>query len=229
MSELLQRVLGIVTVLTLSACFASANTTSGATTSVVPSSGISASGLASNACSGAMWSCVNDPIGYNDQNSTYVYTTAPTGEHIVGFSGSISNITSVSMHIVAASNGGSGTLAMSFYNNGQLAGQGGTKSISSGSGYTELVSGIFYTNVSNLSDLTMKISLTGNVKYTAIWLDLTYGPAGTTYANLENYLAATGGNPSDYDWDKYQPGNIWIGGTCTSAGCAGGAKPVQLP
>jgi len=158
-----------------------------------------------------MWNCVNDPIGYNDQNSTYVYTTGSSGEHVLGFSGSISNITSVSMHVVAASNGGSGTLAMSFYNNGQLAGQGGTKTINSGSGYTELVSGIFYTSVSNLSILTMKVSLTGSVKYTAIWLDLTYGPAGTTYANLENYLVATGGAPSDYDWDKYQTGNIWIG------------------
>lgn len=223
MSKLFIRVLGIAAVMTLSACFAYASVTSGETTSIVPSTGISASGVVSNTCSGEMWSCVADPIGYPDGDTTYVYTTGASGSHVVGFSGSISKITSVSMHIVAASNGGSGTVTMSFYNNGNIAGQGGTKNIDSGSGYTEYVSGIFYTSISDISDLTMKVSLTGSVKYTAIWLDLTFGSAGTMpYSDLENYIMATGGDSSDYDWDAIYPNNIWVGGSCTSSGCAGG-------
>lgn len=223
MSKLFIRVLGIAAVTTISACFAYASVTSGETTSIFPSTGISASGVVSNACSGDMWRCVADPIGYPDGDTTYVHTTGASGSHVVGFSGSIGNITSVSMHIVAASNGGSGTLAMSFYNGSQPAGQGGTKIISSGSGYTEYVSGIFYTTISDISDLTLKVSLTGSVKYTAIWIDLTFGSAGTTpHLDLENYMIATGGDPSDYDWQ-----NGWLGGSCTSHLCAGGVGPAS--
>jgi hypothetical protein len=171
-----------------------------------------------------MWSCVNDPIGYPDGDTTYVYTTNPSGSgnHVLGFSGGYSNITSVSMHIVAASNGGSGTATMSFYNNGQIAGQGASKTINSGSGYTEYVSGVFYTSISDISNLTMQVALTGSVKYTAIWLDLTYGPAGTTpNPDLEKFMKSTGG--SDYNW-----GNGWIGGSCTSGACAGGTGTTSL-
>lgn len=224
MSKLFIRVLGIAAVMTLTTCFTYASTTSGETTSIVPSTGISASGVVSNVCSGEMWSCVADPIGYPDGDNSYVYTTGSSGSHVFGFSGPISNITSVSMHIVAASNGGSGTVTMSFSNNGQLAGQGGTKTISSGSGYTEYVSGIFYTSISDISNLTMTVALTGQVKYTAIWLDLTYGPAGTQpQSDLEDYMKFTGGSPSDYDWQ-----NGWLGGSCTTGACAGGTGATSL-
>jgi hypothetical protein len=173
--------------------------------------------------------CVADPIGYQDGDTSYIYTTnSSSADHVLRFSapsGTISNITSVTVHIVAAPyNGGSGTVTMSFYNNGQVAGQGGAKTIASGSGYTELVSGVFYTSISDISNLTMEVSLTGSVKYTAIWLDLTYGPAGTTPdTDLENYMCQGSSCqqvdqslPDGYDW-------YWNVGSCPPTTCAGGS------
>src|SRR4051794_40541952 len=78
------------------------------TTTVVPTGGVSASpSIASNICPGAMWNCVNDPVGMPDYDSTYVKkdNTGTSGEHVVSFSGNISQITGITMHIIAATNG----------------------------------------------------------------------------------------------------------------------------
>src|SRR5205823_11430577 len=68
---------------------------------------------------------------------------------IFGFSGSISNITAITMHIVAAVDStdpnAAGTAQMIFYNNGAVAGTGGVKTLTST--YTEYVSGVFNTSI----------------------------------------------------------------------------------
>jgi hypothetical protein len=166
-----------------------------------------------------MWKCVADPIGDPDTNNTsYLYTTG-TADHVVGFSApagtAISGITSVTLHIVAGSyNNDAGTVTMTFYNNGSLAGTGSTKTIAAGSDYTEYVSGVFSTSISDISNLTMKASFTGDVEYTAMWIDVTYGGAGTNYADVETYMVNSHS-------DTYSNG--WISRSCSSAtGCGGG-------
>ncbi|HEX4038646.1 MAG TPA: hypothetical protein VHX37_11360 [Acidobacteriaceae bacterium] len=189
-----------------------AATTSGATRSVIPTSGVSSTNVTSpqSSCIGQLWSCIDDPVGYPDGDSSYVYTTASPASHVIGFASSYSQITSVTMHIVAASySGGSGTVTMSFYNGSELGGQGGAKTIAANSGYAEYVSGIFYTSVANLGDITMKIALTGSVKYTAAWMDITYGGSGTSTVNLAPYMNNSSG--------------AWSAGSCTTSACAGGA------
>ena len=132
----LLHVLGVTALVTSVVCFSSA-----ATTSVVPTTGVSATNMSSNSCSGQIWNCVNDPIGSPDSDTTYAYKVAgqTNGNHVIGFSGSISNITAVTMHIVAATDStdpnAAGTAQMIFYNNGAVAGTGGVKTLSST--YTE--------------------------------------------------------------------------------------------
>lgn len=229
MSKLSIRLLAMTAVLTASVCCAHAAATAptGETTSLAPSTGISESGINIGAgdCTGMLWYCVADPIGYPNGSTTYLYTNG-NATHVVGFSApsgsTISSITSVTMHIVAASySGGSGTVTMSFYNNGSIAGQGSAKTIASGSPYTEYVSGIFTTSISDISNLTMQASFTGDVAYTAIWIDLTYGPGGTTpNADLEKYMCEGSSCPQVH---QSLPGGgdlVWNVGSCTT--CAGG-------
>ena len=204
------RTIAVMAAALCSACFAYA-TTSGATRSVIPVKGISSSNLTSpqSSCIGNLWSCLDDPIGYPDTDASYVYTTASPASEVIGFSSSYSQITSVMLHVVAAShNGNSGTLTMSFYNGSQLVATGQQKTIPANSGYTEYASGIFYTSIANLSDITMKIALTGDVKYTAAWMDITYGGSGTASGNLAQYVANSNGP-------------AWFAGSCSA--CAGGA------
>jgi hypothetical protein len=217
MSRLTKKI-AVMAMTLLGSCIACAATTSGATASVAPTTGISASGISSSSCPSSLWSCLDDSIGYPDGDTSNVYTTSSSASHVIGFTESYSQITSVTMHIVAASHsGGPGTVTMSFYNGSVLGGTGSAKTISAGSGYTEYVSGVFYTSVSSLSDITMKIALTGDVKYTAAWLDVTYGGSGTTpSSNLAQYMVETNTGDSF-------PGTQWYPGSCTTGACAGGA------
>ena len=206
------RTIAVMATAMLSACLAHATTTSGATRSVIPVKGISSSNLTSpqTSCIGNLWSCLDDPVGYPDGDTSYVYTTASSASEVIGFSSSYSQITSVMLHVVAAShNGNSGTVTMSFYNGSQLVATGAQKTIAAGSGYTEYASGIFFTSVANLSDITMKIALTGDVKYTAAWMDITYGGSGTASPNLVQYM--NGSNNGS-----------WFGGYCVDSACTGG-------
>lgn len=229
----LTKVMTFVALVLFNVCFAEAATTSGATASAVPSTGISASGVASLTCPSGLWSCLTDPIGYPDGDTSHVYTTSSSGSHVIGFSGPYTQITSVTMHIIAASNNsGSGTVTMSFFNGSQLAGQGAEKTISAGSGYKEYVSGVFYTSIANLSNITMKIALTGDVKYTAAWLDITYGGSGTTLSsNLVQYMEKDNNGENGTTEYPY-PGTQWYPGSCTDHDCSGtsvgGSAAVQI-
>src|SRR6185437_216900 len=107
------RTIAVMATAMLSACLAHATTTSGATRSVIPVKGISSSNLTSpqTSCIGNLWSCLDDPVGYPDGDTSYVYTTASSASEVIGFSSSYSQITSVMLHVVAAShNGNSGTV-----------------------------------------------------------------------------------------------------------------------
>ena len=225
-------VLGVTAIVTTIVCSVSA-----ATTSVVPTTGISATNTSSNSCSGAMWSCVNDPIGSPDNDTTYVYKIAgqTSGDHVLGFSGTINNITAVTMHIIAAtdSTATTGTAQMIFYSNGAVAGTGGVKTLDNT--YKEYVSGVFNTSISSLGAITMKViftntgSSTGVLKYTAAWLDVTYGGAGTTLSNMDTHLMkfqnADGTNSGDFVWND---GTGYKSGSCTSTDCAGGSGGTLL-
>jgi hypothetical protein len=157
-----------------------------AITSVVPTTGVSATNMSSNTCSGQMWSCVDDAIGSPDNDTTYVYKVAgqTSGDHVIGFSGSISDVTDVTMHIIAATDSVSttGTAQMILLKNGSVAGTGNVKTLDST--YSEYVSGVFHISLSSLSALTMKVIFTntggstGALKYTAALLDVTYGGSG---------------------------------------------------
>jgi hypothetical protein len=234
MKAKLLRALELMALVSMSACFSSA-----ATTSVVPTTGVSATNVSSNTCSGQMWNCVNDAIGSPDSDTTYVYKISgqTSGEHVIGFSGSISNITAITMHIVAATDStdpnAAGTAQMIFYNNGAVAGTGGVKTLTSA--YKEYVSGVFNTSISGLSNITMKVILTntgsstGILKYTAAWLDVTYGGAGTTLGSMDTHLLewqnADGSPKSDFVWTD---GTGYLSASCTSTACAGGAGGTSL-
>ena len=228
------RVLGVTALVIAGVCFSFA-----ATTSVVPTTGVSATNMSSNACSGAMWSCVDDPIGSPDNDTTYVYKISgqTSGDHVIAFSGNISNITAITMHIIAATDpndpSAAGTAQMIFYNNGAVAGTGGVKTLDST--YREYVSGVFSTSISSLGNITMKViftntgSSTGILKYTAAWLDVTYGGAGTTLSNLDTHLRkfqnADGSNSGDFVWTD---GSGYKSGSCTIGSCAGGSGGTSL-
>lgn len=186
-----------------------------------------------------MWNCVNDSIGSPDSDTTYVYKVAgqTSGNHVIGFSGSISNITAITMHIVAAVDStdpnAAGTAQMIFYNNGAVAGTGGVKTLTST--YTEYVSGVFNTSIASLSNITMKViftntgTSTGILKYTAAWLDVTYGGSGTVLSDMDTHLKkfqnADGSNSGDFVWND---GTGYKSGSCTIGSCAGGAGGTTL-
>ncbi len=169
-----------------------------ATTTVRPTTGISASStISSNVCSGKMWSCVDDPLqtndGDGDGDATYVFT-ATSGQHTIGFTGytGITSITRATLHVIArtTSGGSTDTVTMKFFNNGTIAGTGGAKTLTST--YHEYVSD-FTTSISDVSNITMEVDLAdnagaGDVRYTAAWIDIAYGGAGTTLDGMESCL-----------------------------------------
>jgi hypothetical protein len=158
-----------------------------------------------------------------------------SGDHVIGFSGSISDVTDVTMHIIAATDSVSttGTAQMILLKNGSVAGTGNVKTLDST--YSEYVSGVFHISLSSLSALTMKVIFTntggstGALKYTAAWLDVTYGGSGTTLANMDTHLMkfqnADGSNSGDFVWND---GTGYKSGSCTSSACSGGSGGTTL-
>ena len=231
MERHLLRIFEVALLVTFVACISFA-----ATTSVVPTTGVSATNMSSNSCSGAMWSCVNDPIGSPDNDTTFVFKVAgqTSGQHVLGFSGTVTNITAVTMHIIAATaTGEAGTAQMVLLNNGAVAGTGAVKTLTGT--YTEYVSGVFNVSIANISDITMQVTFTntgtstGELKYTAAWLDITYGGTGTVLDNMDTHLKkfqnADGSNSGDFVWND---GTGYRSGSCTTGACAGGSGGTDL-
>jgi len=94
----------------------------------------------------------------------------------------VTSITRATLQVIArtTSGGSTDTVAMKFFNNGTIAGTGSAKTLTStyhGSDFTA--------SISDVNNVTTEVDLGDNtgaadVRYTAAWIDVKYGGAGTT-------------------------------------------------
>jgi len=210
---------GVTLIVFAAASYASSSNPPQATISVVPTYGVSANNVLSrqSSCTNNLWSCLNDAIGKQDGDTTYVYTTG-SGNHTIGFSGytGVTSITGATLHVIAKTTSGTinDTIRMSFFNNGSPAGTGALKTLDGN--YTEYTSDFTNSIISDVNNITMKIEVannsgTGEVRYTAAWIEVSYGGTGTSLNGLESLLSDFMGDQSLTDY---------IVGGCND--CAGG-------
>jgi hypothetical protein len=212
------------------------------TLKLAPSTGIDASNVASNVCTGAMYQCVDDTTtccgsptacctsnGF-DNDGTYVYKYQGTsGYHTVAYSSATSGVVSkVTIYVVAATNGGAGTVTLSLYDGNTLIGIGQPKTLTST--YTQFNSIFNGLSISSISNIRTRVTLdntgssTGSLKYSTVWIqvdvgedtDLPLPPEAITVADLDEVITKTDGS----DVVKTINGVDVRAGSCTGA-CAG--------
>jgi hypothetical protein len=206
------------------------------TLKIVPSTGTDASNVASNLCTGAMYQCVDDTTtccgtpnacctsGGFDYDTTYVYKYAGTsGYHTVAYSSPQSGtVVKVTIYVVAATNGGEGTVTLSLYDGTTLIGTGQPKVLTSS--YTQFNSIFDNLSISSINNLRTRVTLdntggsTGSLKYSTVWIqaDVEDLPTNaTTVTDLDEALTE-----SASDVHKVINGvDVWAA-SCTGA-CAG--------
>lgn len=212
------------------------------TLKLAPSTGTDASNVASNVCPGAMYQCVDDTTtccgsvnacctsnGF-DGDTTYVYKYAGTsGYHTVAYSSSTAGVVSkVTIYVVAATNGGQGTVTLSLYDGNTLIGIGQPKTLTST--YTQYNSVFNGLSIASVNNIRTRIAFdntggsTGSLKYSTVWIQVDVGtssgleapPEAVTVTDLDEALTKTTGN----DVMKTINGvDVWAG-SCTGA-CAG--------
>lgn len=212
------------------------------TLKLVPSTGIDASNVASNVCTGAMYQCVDDTTtccgsptacctsnGF-DYDVTYVYKYQGTsGYHTVAYSSATSGVVSkVTIYVLAATNGGQGTVTLSLYDGTSLIGTGQPKTLTST--YTQYNSIFTGLSISSINNIRTRVTFdntggsTGSLKYSTVWIQADVGtgsgliaPANAvTLTDLDEALTKTDGS----DVVKTVNGVDVKAGSCTGA-CAG--------
>jgi len=212
------------------------------TLKLTPSTGIDSNNVASNLCSGAMYQCVDDTTtccgspnacctsGGFDGNGTYVYKYAGTsGYHTVAYSSTTTGVVSkVTIYVVAATDGGQGTVTLSLYDGTTLIGTGQPKTLTST--YTQFNSIFSGLSISSINNIRTRVALdntggsTGSLKYSTVWIQVDVGesigikpPANAvTLTDLDEALTKTDGS----DVLKTINGVDVHAGSCTGA-CAG--------
>jgi len=227
----------------LAACISSTMSARAVTTlKLVPSTGTDASNVASNLCSGAMYQCVDDTTtccgsptacctsGGFDYDGTYVYKYAGTsGYHTVAYSSSTAGtVSKVTIYVVAATNGGEGTVTLSLYDGTTLIGTGQPKVLTST--YTQFNSIFNGLSIASVNNIRTRVTFdntggsTGSLKYSTVWIEADVGPSSgltapanaVTVTDLDQALTKTSGT------DVHQVINgvdVWAG-SCTGP-CAG--------
>jgi hypothetical protein len=211
------------------------------TLKLAPSTGTDAINVASNVCPGAMYQCVDDTTtccgsptacctsGGFDYDSTYVYKFAGTsGYHTVAYSSSTTGVVSkVTIYVVAATNGGEGTVTLSLYDGTTLIGTGQPNTLTSA--YTQFNSVFTGLSIASVNNIRTRVTLTntggstGSLKYSTVWIQADVGgltpPANAfTVTDLDEVITKTDGS----DVAKTINGVSVGAGSCTGA-CAGTA------
>jgi hypothetical protein len=173
-----------------------------------PTAGLGATNAQSNVCGTSRWHCVDDgtSLAASDGDATFVYATAPGGSHTVRYSGAPKGAVSrVATHVVAAAAGGAqGTVTVTLYGTGTLLATGAAHPLTSR--YAEYVDA-FDLSVADANTLQTKVVFSSaSLKYTEIWLNVTYaasgadlgsgGDAGVDAAGPPAHSVALSWNPS---------------------------------
>src|SRR6476660_2182844 len=165
-----------------------------------------------------------------DADGTYVYKYAGTsGYHTVAYSSGTTGVVSkVTIYVVAATNGGQGTVTLSLYDGTTLIGTGQPKTLTST--YTQFNSIFNGLSISSVNNIRTRVTLdntggsTGSLKYSTVWIEVEVGscpglcaPANAvTVTDLDQAITKTDGS----DVAKTINGVDVRAGSCTGP-CAG--------
>lgn len=163
-----------------------------------------------------------------DDSTTYVRGKAALVDtsHTVGYSGApAGTITGVVVHYRAQRGSARGTAQVLLYDGATLIGTGALNTMGSWADFTDTFSGL---SVSDANQLRTKMVLrntagTGALRYTQIWLSVTYGSAPPPDACIPTTCAALGDNCGTVSDGC---GGTLSCGTCTAPEtCGGGGTP----